>query len=98
MLAEVHTRTLSSFIQTHNLDHHLYTHDTHIYLSLATPDTYFSLDQLMDCVQNIVHWITDIKLRFYANKTEFPIIGTQKQRGKLDCIFPTTEVHTGHLN
>ena len=40
MLAEVHTRTISSFIQTHNLDHHLYAHDTHIYLSLATPDTY----------------------------------------------------------
>ena len=44
----LYTTPLSSVIQTHNLDHHLYGDDTQIYLSLATPDTNCSLNQLRD--------------------------------------------------
>ena len=68
------TTPLSSVIQTHNLDHHLYADDTHIYLSLATTDTNCSVNQL----------------KLTANKTEFLIIGTQKQRCKLECFLSDT--------
>ena len=76
-------------IQTHNLDHHLYADDTEIYLSLATPDTNCSLNQLMYCLQNVFHWMTNSKLKLNANEAEFLIIVAQKQRGKLDSFFPT---------
>ena len=78
-----YTTLLSSVIQTHNLYHHLYAHD--IYLSLA-PYKDFSLSQFRDCLHNIFHWMTDSKLKLSADKTEFPIISTQKQRRKL--VFP----------
>ena len=102
LLFTLYTKPLSSVIQTHNLNHHLYADDTHIYLSLATPDTTCSLNQLRHCLHDIFHWMTGSKLKLNANKTEFLIIDTQKQRDKLDCFFPDTyakpEFHTGHLS
>ena len=74
--------------KNHNLDHHLYADDTHIYISLVTSDTNRSLNQLSDCLQDISLWVTDSKLKLNADKTEFLIIGTPKQCGKLDGFFP----------
>ena len=53
---------------------------SHIPISLATPDQNCSLNQLRDCLHDIFHWMTDSKLKLNTNKTEFLIIGTQKQR------------------
>ena len=68
----------------------------------STPDTNCSLNQLWDCLHDIFHLLTDSKLKLNADKTEFLIIGVQKQRGKLDCFFPDTcvepEFYTGRLN
>ena len=58
---------LSSVIITHNLDHHLYADDTHIYLSLATPDTNFSLNQYKDCLHDIFHRMTDSIIKVNAD-------------------------------
>ena len=63
--------------------------DTQTYITLATPATNCSLNKLRDCLQNIFHWMTDSILKLNANETEFLIIGTQKNRCKLDCFFPT---------
>ena len=87
MLFTLYTTPLSSVIQNHNLDLHLYADDTQIYISLATSDTNRSLNQLSDYLQYIYLWMTDSKLKLNADKTEFLIIGTPKQCGKLD--FPT---------
>ena len=59
--------------------------------SLAILDIIFPLNQLRDCLQNVFHWMTNCKLmqNIHANNTEFRIIGTQNQRGKFDCFFPT---------
>ena len=80
VLCTFYTAPLSSVVQTHNLDHHLYADDTLMYLSLATPDTNCSLSEFRD----LIHWMTNSKLKLNANKTEFLIISTQKQRGGRD--------------
>ena len=69
LLFTLYTTPLSSVIQNHNLDHHLYADDTHIYISLATSDTNRSLNQLSDCLQDIFLWMTDSKLKLNADKT-----------------------------
>ena len=82
--------TETALLKVCNDHHHLKAGDTHIYLSLATPDTNVSLNQLRDCPQNVFHWMTNSKLKINANKTEFLIILTQKQRVKLYCYFPAS--------
>ena len=58
-------------------------------LLLAARTVVVRLNPLSDCLQDIFHTMTDSKLKLNTNKTEFLIIGTQKQRGKLECFFPT---------
>ena len=89
LLFTLYTTPLSSVIQGHNLDHHLYADDTQIYISLTTPDACRSLNQLRDCLQDVSLWMKNSKLKLNANKTEFNIIGTVTQRAKLDGFFPT---------
>ena len=89
LLFTLYTTPLSSVIQTHNLDHHLYADDALVYLPLATADTNCSLNHLRDFLHDIFHWMTDSKLNVNTNKAEFLVIGTQKQSGKLDCFSPT---------
>ena len=89
LLFTLYTKPLSSVIQGHNLDHHLYADDTQIYISLTTPDACRSLNQLRDCLQDVSLWMKNSKLKLNANKTEFMITGTITQRAKLDGFFPT---------
>jgi len=77
-----------TLIHSHKLDHHLYADDTQVYTSLPTADTDLSLKQLGDCLSDISGWMTNNKLRLSANKTDFIIIGTSRQRSRLTRFFP----------
>ena len=92
---------LSYVIQSHGLDHHLYADDTHIYIYLATPYTNYSLIQLRDSLQDVLHWINDCKLKLNTDKRKCIIIGTQKQRDKFNVFadtYPEQEFHTESLS
>ena len=89
LLFTLYTTPLSSVIQSYNLDHHLYADYTQVYVSLTTPDTCRSLNQLRDCLQDVSLWMKNSKLKLNADKTEFLIIGTSTQRTKLDGFFQT---------
>ena len=89
LLFTLFTTTLSSVIQTHNLDHHLYADDTHIYLSLATPDTNCYLNQLRDRLQNVFHWMTNSKLKLIASKQSFLLLVHESSALNLIVFFPT---------
>ena len=77
-----------SLIHSYKLDHHLYADDTQVYISLSTADSDLSLKKRGDCLSDISGWMTNSKLRFHANKTDFIIIGTSRQRSKLTHFFP----------
>ena len=83
------TTPLRSAIQNHNLGHHLYAYDTQVYIPLTTPDTCRFLNQLRDYLQSVSLWMKNSKIKLNVDKTEFFIIGTSTQRGKLDGSFPT---------
>jgi len=67
---------------SHTLD------DTQIYISLSTTDSDISLIQLGDCLSDISGWMINNRLRLNANKTDFFINGTSRQRRKLTPFFP----------
>jgi len=82
------TTSLSSLIHSHKLDYQLYADDIQVYISLSTADTDLSLKQLGDCLHEISGWMTNNRLRLNANKTDFIIISTSRQRSKLTRFFP----------
>jgi len=88
LLFTLYTTSLSSLTHSHKFDHYLYADDTQVYISLSTADTDLSLKQLGDCISDISGWMTNNKLRFNANKTDFIIIVTSRQRCKLTPFFP----------
>ena len=83
LLFTLYTTPLSSVIQSHNLDHHLYADDTQIYVSLTTPDTCRSLNQLRDCLQDVSLWIKNSKVKLNADKTEFLIIAQRSGQNSM---------------
>ena len=89
LLFTLYTTPLSSVIQSHNLDHHLYADDTQIYVSLTMPDTCRSLKQLRECLQDVSLWMKNSKLKLNADETEFLIIGISTQHAKLEGFSPT---------
>ena len=68
LLFTLYTTPLSSVIQSHNLGHHLYADDTQIYVSLTTPDTCRSLNQLRDCLQDVSIWMKNSKLKLTSDR------------------------------
>ena len=84
----LYTTPLSLVINRHHLSHHLYADDTQIYISLSTSDASSSLQQLRTCIDDIFCWMTESRLKLNADKTEFLIIGTHRQRDKIKTLFP----------
>ena len=78
ILFTLYTTPLSSLIDSHKLDHHLYADDTQVYISLSTADTHLSLKQLGECLSDFFGLMANNKLRLNANKIDFIIIGTSR--------------------
>ena len=77
LLLTLYTTPLSSVISRHNICHHLYADDTHIYLILSKTDP-----ERCHC-----RWYSKLKLN--PDKTELIQIGTKAQRDKFKKYFPT---------
>jgi len=56
---------------------------------IFTADTDISLKLLSHCLSDTADWMTNNRHRLNANKTDFVIISTSRQRSKPTCFFPT---------
>ena len=88
LLLTLGSTPVGSLIRSHNLDRHLYADDTQVYISLSTEETYLYLTHLGDSLSDISDWMTNNKLRLNADKTDFIIISTPRQRRKLTRFLP----------
>ena len=81
------TAPQSDVIAEHDVEHHLYAYDTHIYISLSGSEALESLTDLKSCVTDVFTWMTNSKLKLNPSQPEFIIIGSKKQREKFKDLF-----------
>lgn len=89
VLFTMYTAPLSKIISAFSsLSHHLYADDTQIYLDLTPNTITSSIEQLQECLSAVQLWMGKNKLKLNPDKTEFIVLGTEKQQTKLAKYFP----------
>ena len=88
LLFTMYTSPLSEIIDEKAVPHQLYADDTQLYVSFSTDDSTVSLNKLQDCLGNVQRWMFSNKLKLNPDKTEFLLIGHERQRGKYLDLFP----------
>ena len=88
LLFTLYTTPLSSMIFEHAIPHHLYADDSQLYVSFASGDSAAALKGLLSCLASVQSWISTKKLKLNPDKTEFLLIGNERQRSKYLSTFP----------
>ena len=78
VLFTLYTTPLSAIIPSFDINHHLYSNDTQIYMSLSVLNAKESLEKLQHCLMGVSAWMTGSKLKLNPSKTEFLLIGTKR--------------------
>ena len=84
LLFTLYTTPLNSMIFEHAIPHHLYADDSQLYVSFASGNSAATLNGLA----SVQSWISTTKLKLNADKTEFLLIGNERQRRKYLSMFP----------
>ena len=79
---------LSSMICEHAIPHHLYADDSQLYVSFASGDSAAAQNGLQSCLASVQSWVSTNKLKLNPDKTEFLLIGNERQRSKCLSMFP----------
>ena len=88
LLFTLHTTPLSSLISGHSIPHHLYADDSQLYVSFSSGDSAAALNGLQSCLASVQSWMLMNKLKLNPDKTEFLLIGNERQRSKYHSMFP----------
>ena len=88
LLFTLYTTPLSSLISGHAIPHHLYADDSQLYVSFSSGDSAAALNGLQSCLASVQSWMSTNKLKLNPDKTEFLLIGNERQRSKYLSMFP----------
>ena len=67
---------------------HLYADDNQLYVPFSSGDSAAALNGLQSCLASVQSWIRTNKLKLNVDKTEFLLIGNERQRNKYLFMFP----------
>ena len=81
----VHITSLSSVINSHHLSYHIHAGDTNTFVY---SESKCFMKQFRNSFDDILHWMTEIRLKLNACKAEFLIIGTQGSENILIVFYP----------
>ena len=88
LLSTLYTTPLNSMIFEHAIPHHLYADDSQLYVSFASGDSAAALNGLQSCLASAQSWMSTNKLKLNPDKTEFLLIGNERQRSKYLSMCP----------
>ena len=88
LLFSLYTTPLSSMIFEHAIPHHLYADDSQLYVSFASGHSAAALNGLQTCLASVQSWMSTKNLKLDPDKTEFLLIGNERQRSTYLSIFP----------
>ena len=78
---------LSSIISGYAISHHLDADDNQLYVSFASGDSVVALNGLQACLASVQSLMSRNKLNMSPDKTEFLLIGIERQWSKITLCF-----------
>ena len=88
LLFSLYTSPLSTLIGKHKgVNFHFDANDTQLYVHLSHRNVSATFDKLNRCLQDVKEWMSASKLKLNADKTEFILFGSKKQRERLNACF-----------
>ena len=88
LLFTLYTTPLSSLISGHAIPHHLYADDSQLYISFSSVNSAAALNSLESFLASVQSWMSTNKLKLNPDKTEFLLIGNERQWSKYLSMFP----------
>ena len=75
-------------ISGHAISHHLHADDNQLHVSFASGDSTAALDGLQSCLASVHSWMLTNILKLNPDKTEFILIGNEREENKYLSTFP----------
>ena len=88
LLFTLYTTPLSSLVSGHATPHHLYADGSQLYVCFSSGDSAAALNGLQSCLASVQSWMSTNKLILNPDKSEFLLIGNERQRSKYLSMFP----------
>ena len=83
----IYTTPLSSLTTGHAFPYHLYADDNLLYSSFLSGTSAAAVNGLQSCLVSVHSWVSTNKLKLNTDKTEFLLIGSERQWSKYLSMF-----------
>ncbi len=97
LLFNLYMLPLGAIIRQHNISYHSYADDTQLYVSVSV-NHLSPLEDLVQCIGDVQHWMTDNFLQLNDDKTEILLVGPKALRQQvLSLLFPFSVKPSEHI-